>query len=399
MRISKILVTMLVPLLAVFLAASEGHAQKRGFDDKEIRIGQWGPQTGPAAPWGAVARGSKLVFDIANEEGGIHGRQIRYFIRDDQFNPSQTMAAVRDLVDRQGVIAVVGGVGTASGLAVRRYLLQNKIIWVGVTSGARSLREPHNPYLWSMWPDYDSEAKVVAKFLVETKKFKKIGMLYQNDDYGLEPLAEFGRLLKTYNMELAVALPVEPIERDLSSQVARLKSAGVDVVVCYVGPTQAAVALRNAVSVGFRPQWFHSYNLNDYGLMNQITDGLWAREGVMTTAFSEDIFDMSIPVIKKYYDAAKRLTPNERWGIFFGAGIYVAEPLVYALKKVGRDLSTEALKNELDKITGFKGIGSEITWTSTNHQPPKAIRIWQCGPKGEVIVLQDWTQPNDSSRK
>jgi len=110
----KILMVMLVSVFAVFMFAYTGQAaQERGFDDKEIRVGQWGPQTGPAAPWGAVARGSKLVFDMVNEEGGIHGRQIKYFIRDDQYNPSQTVAGVRELVERHGIFAFVGGVGTA----------------------------------------------------------------------------------------------------------------------------------------------------------------------------------------------------------------------------------------------------------------------------------------------
>ncbi|KAF0160248.1 MAG: amino acid/amide ABC transporter substrate-binding protein HAAT family [Syntrophaceae bacterium] len=399
MRISKkILVTMIVPLLAVFLFASEGLAQKKGFDDKEIRIGSWSPQTGPAAPWGATSRGAKLLFDIVNEQGGIHGRQLRLFIRDDQYNPSQTMAGVRDLVDRQGVLAFVGGVGTAPALAVRRYLAQNKIPLVSVMTGAEHLNFPHNPWLWALWPLYDDDASVMAKFLVEKKKFKKIGMLYQNDDYGLDPLAGVQRRLKTYNMELAIAVPVEPIERDLSSQISRLKAAGVEAVIGYVAPTQAAIALRSSVAIGFRPQWIHSYNLTDFSLMNHITDGLWAKEGVMTTAFTEDILDFKIPKMKEYADAAKRLAPGERWGIFYAAGITAGEPLVQALKQVGRDLSPEALVRELNNINNFQGIGPRVTWTATNHLPPAEFRIWQCGPKGEVIVLQDWTK-NDLPKK
>jgi ABC-type branched-subunit amino acid transport system substrate-binding protein len=399
MRIGKLLAAMLVCLFVVSLAASEGHAQKKGYDDKQIRIGQWGPQTGPAASWGAVARGSRLVFDMVNEEGGIHGRQIRYFIRDDQYSPSQTIAGVRNLVDRQGVLAFVGGVGSAPAMAVRNYLQRNKIIWVGVVAGAKALREPHNPYLWCMWPSYEDDASVMAKFLVETKKFKKIGMLYQNDDYGLDPLAAVQQRLKSYNMELTLAVSVEPTESDLFSQVARLKAAGVEAVIGYVAPKQGAIALRNAVSIGFRPQWIHSFNLCDFTYMNHITEGLWAKEKVMTTAFTEDVFDMSIPSIKRYHDAAKRIAPGERWGIFYSAGIYAAEPLVYALQKVGRDLSEDALINELNKITKFKGIGPEITWTSMNHLPPMAFRIWQSGPKGEVIVIQDWTENDLSNRE
>jgi branched-chain amino acid transport system substrate-binding protein len=376
---------------AVLLATMFAYAAKPGFDDKEIRIGQWGPQTGPAAPWGAVARGSKLLFDMVNEEGGIAGRKIRYFIRDDQYNPSQTMAGVRDLVDRQGVFAFVGGVGTAPGVAVQKYLQQNKIIWISVCSGAKAFIVPHNPYLWTMWPTYDDDGSILAKFAVEKKKFKKIGMLYQNDDWGLDAMAGVKARLKKHNLELVAAVPVEPIERDLTSQIARLKSAGAEAIIGMVAPTQAAIALRNAVSVDFRPQWLHSYNLTDYALMNIITDGLWSKEKVITSAFTEDPM-ADTPLMKKYRDAAKRLAPTERWGIFYIAGIIVAEPLVYALKKVGKNLSTQAVANELNKITNFQGVGPKVTWRANNHRPPRAMRIWQSGPKGEVILLQDWTE-------
>jgi len=102
----------LIALAAILMwAGMSAAANPPGFDDNEIRIGQWGPQTGPAAPWGSVARGSKLLFDIVNEEGGINGRKIKYFIRDDMYNPAQTSAVVKELVERQGVFAFVGGVG------------------------------------------------------------------------------------------------------------------------------------------------------------------------------------------------------------------------------------------------------------------------------------------------
>ncbi len=100
--------------LVMILLPAFAFAAQQGFDDKEIRIGQWGPQTGPAAPWGSVARGSGLLFNVVNEQGGIHGRKIKYFIRDDQYNPAQTKAVVKELVEREGVFAFVGGVGGAS---------------------------------------------------------------------------------------------------------------------------------------------------------------------------------------------------------------------------------------------------------------------------------------------
>jgi ABC-type branched-subunit amino acid transport system substrate-binding protein len=393
----KILMVMLVSVFAVFMFAYTGQAaQERGFDDKEIRVGQWGPQTGPAAPWGAVARGSKLVFDMVNEEGGIHGRQIKYFIRDDQYNPSQTVAGVRELVERHGIFAFVGGVGTACCQSVLSYLLENKIIWISPCSGATSFYKPFNPYLWNMWPSYENDASIIAKFAIEKKKYKKIAMFYLNDDYGLVALDSVKYRLSKNKMELVAAIPVESTERDLSSQIQKLKASGAEAVIGFVPPTQAAIALRTSISLGFKTQWMHSYNLSDYELMNKITDGLWAKEGVITSAFTQEPFAKNA-LTKKYTEAVKRLAPTERWGIFYMAGVVVAEPLVFVLKKVGRNLSTEAVKNELDKLTNFQGVGPKVTWRANNHLAPKAVQIWQCGPKGEIVLLQKWTE-NEISR-
>ena len=392
MDLKKILSVILISMFAVFVFVYDGQAKEEtGFDDKEIRVGQWGPQTGPAAPWGSVARGSKLVFDIVNEEGGIHGRQIKYFIRDDQYNPSQTVLGVKELVEKYGIFAFVGGVGSVPGQAVQGYLLEKEIIFISPCSGANSFFEPFNPYLWSMWPAYKNDASVIAKFAIEKKKFKKIAMFYQNDDYGTIALDAVKVRLSKSKLKLVAAIPVEPTERDLSSQIAKLKASGAEAVIAFVSPTQAAIALKTAVSVGFKPQWMHSYNLSDFGLMNKITDGLWAKEGVITSAFTQGPA-ADHPLLNKYREAAKRLAPTERWGIFYIAGIAVAEPLVVALNKVGRNLSTKAVQNSLNSFKGWQGIGPKVTWTATNHNAPKQFQIWQCSPDVKEIILQDWTE-------
>ena len=100
-------------LIMLSMALSISAQQVRGVTDTEILVGQWGPQTGPAAPWGAVARGTDLFFKIINEEGGIHGRKFKYFLRDDSYQPAKTKAIAKEFVEQIGVFAVVGGVGVA----------------------------------------------------------------------------------------------------------------------------------------------------------------------------------------------------------------------------------------------------------------------------------------------
>ena len=372
-------------LLVVLMATA---APKQGFDAKEIRIAQWGPQTGPAAPWGSVARGSDILFKIANDEGGIHGRKIKYFIRDDQYNPAQTKAVVKELVEREGIFAFVGGVGAACGMAVKDYLTENKVIWVGPSTAINEYVFPVNPYLFAVYPLYEDEASIITKYVVEKLGAKKIAFFYQNDAYGKSGLTGCKARMAALKMKLVEELTVEPGEKDLSSQMLRLKNSGAEVVIMWVNPTSAVISLKTAATIGFKPQWVSSNTLSDYGLMNKITGGLW--EGVITGAFSLPP-DSNNAIMTKYREAAKKYAPEERWGVFYMAGILFAEPFVEALKRTGPQLSTEAVLKQLNSLKNFQGLGPMVNWSPGVHQGTDSVQIQKCGPNSSYILLQDWT--------
>jgi len=393
-RGKTIAITVFLLVLGIFMAANTCVAGKPGFDDNEIRIAQFSPQTGPAAPWGAVARGSGLLFKIVNEEGGIHGRKIRYFIRDSQYNPALAKSAVKELVERQGIFAFTGGVSGAGGQAVKDYLAANKVLWVVPGTAAlntvadRDKEYPPSPYRFCSYPLFEDEASVVTKYAVETLGYKKIGFLYQNDVFGKGGLAGCKQRLASYDMELVAEIPVEPTEKDLVSQLLRFKNAEAETVLMWVSPTLAVIALKTCASLGYKPQWIAFDGLCDYPLMYKITGGLF--EGVLTAAFvpppnSEE------PLVVKYREAAKRFMPEERWGSFFIAGIQFAEPLVEVLRRVGRNLSTEACIKELNTFTNWKSLGGAITWNEYCHQGTDSVQIQKCGPGGTHILMQDWT--------
>ena len=383
----KVIIAVMI-VCTVFMISSWACAAKPGFDDKEIRIAQWGPQTGPAAPWGSVARGTDILVKLVNDAGGIHGRKIKYFIRDDQYNPAQTKAVVKELVEREGIFAFVGGVSAAAGMAVKGYLAENKVIWVGPSTAINEYVFPVQPYLFGVYPLYDDEASILTKYAVEKLKAKKIAFFYQNDAYGKSGLEGCEDRMKALKMKLVEKSSVEPGEKDLSSQMLRLKNFGADVVIMWVNPTSAVIALKTSQTIGFKPTWISSNTLSDYPLMNKITGGLW--EGVITGAFALAP-DSNTPLLKKYREAAKKYAPEERWGTFYMAGILFAEPLVEALKKTGRNLSTEAVLKQLNSMKNFQGIGPPITWSPDVHQGSDAIMIQKCGPNSTYITLQDWT--------
>jgi branched-chain amino acid transport system substrate-binding protein len=393
----RIFFAVFIAVLGIVLFSTSASAIKPGFDDKEIRVAQFGPQTGPAAPWGAVARGAGLLFQIVNEEGGIHGRKIKYFSRDDQYNPAQTVAIVKELVEKEGIFSFTGGVSSAGGNAVKGFLAENKILWVtpgsaGVnTDGKGGIDPVADPYRYYSYPLFQDEASILTKYLVEKKGYKKIGILYQNDSYGKSGLAGCVQRLDFYKMKLVEAIPVEPTDKDLASQILRLKNSGVEAALMWVSPTLGAIAIKTSANVGLKTQWVSCDGLSDYPLMNKITGGLW--EGVITGAFVPTP-DSNDPLVVKYRDAAKRLTPQERWGVFYMAGLQFAEPLVEALKLAGPNLSTEAVIAKLNSFKDWKGMGGKITWNKSRHQGTDSVQIQQCGPGGKAILLQDWT-PNE----
>jgi ABC-type branched-subunit amino acid transport system substrate-binding protein len=192
-------------------------------------------------------------------------------------------------------------------------------------------------------------------------------------------------------MKLTEAIPVEPTAKDLASQILRLKNSGAEAVLMWVSPTLAVITMKTSANVGFKTQWVACDGLSDYPLMNKITGGLW--EGVITGGFVPTP-DSNDPLVVKYRKASERLTPKERWGVFYMGGIQFSEPLVEALKLVGPNLSTEAMIEKLNTFKDWKGMGGLITWNKKRHQGTDSVQIQKCGPGAKAILLQDW-MPNE----
>ena len=298
-------------LLALAVTPLTAKEKVRGVTDKEIIIGQWGPQTGPAALWGAVARGTDLIVKIVNDEGGIHGRKIKYYLRDDGYNPAKTKAIAKEFVERLGVFAVVGGVGTGPGMAVRDYLTENKVPWIGPSTGSSHFTRPLNKYIFGVYPLYSDEAYLLAKYAHENLG-KKIAFFYQNDDYGKEGLEGAEKAMKELGTELAATVSVEVPDTDLSSHALKLKASGADVVIMWLLPKHAAIILGETAKIGFKPHWVTTNTLSDAEIMFKITKGLWA--GVITSSFG-DLPNEDTPLMNKYRAAREKFAPKERWAL------------------------------------------------------------------------------------
>jgi len=377
-------------MLALFLMTNVVSAEQvRGVTDTEILVGQWGPQTGPAAAWGSVARGTGLLFKIVNEEGGIHGRKIKYFLRDDAYQPAKTKAIGKEFIEQLGVFAVVGGVGVGPGMSVRDDLMENKIIWVGPSTGVYNWIHPFQKYLFALYPLYDDEAYNLTGYLYEKLGFKKVAMFYQNDDYGKQGLMGVERYLKEKKIDVVAKVSAEVTDRDLSTHALKLKDSGAEAVVMWCMPTHAVLILQETTKIAFKPQWATSNTLSDSPLMLQITKGLWA--GMINSNFAE-LPDSNHPLMVKYRQWHKKLEPQERWGAFYYAGIMFAEPFVEGLRRVGKNLNTENLVKAMETIKDWKGIGPPITYSPTERQGGKHVFYGKVRPDGTVERLSDWVK-------
>jgi branched-chain amino acid transport system substrate-binding protein len=385
----SILALLLACAMGLSFAAIDCAWAVRGVTDTEIRIGQWGPQTGPAALWGAVARGSGLFFKLINEEGGIHGRKIKYFLRDDAYQPPKTKAIAKELVEDKEVFAFASGVGTATGMAVKDYLEKNRVPWIGPAAGSVHWCYPPEeaPYLFGTYPLYCDEAFLLVNYAIDKLGKKRIAFFYQNDDYGKVGLIGAQIALERRGMEFATTVSAEPLDTDLSSHCMKLKAANPDVVIMWVLPKHGAIMLGTAIKLGFNPLWMTTSTLSDTPLMYNITKGLF--KGVVFATFGE-LLDSQHPLMIKYHEAQKRLEPKERWGIFYYAGILFIEPMVEAFKRCGRDLTVDNFVKAMESIKDFQGIGPKMSFGPKKRQGSRSFFLARCTEGGGSEKLTGW---------
>jgi len=384
--------------LAAVLGLAFGAAAEEGVSDTVIHIGQWGPQTGPAAPWGAVARGTGVYFQMINEEGGIHGRKIEYHMFDDAYNPAKTKAGVKELQEGIGMFGWASGVGTAPGLSVKDYLMEKKIPWIGPAAGSLHWISPPQEYLFAVYPLYYSEAKVLAKYAVQTLKKQKVAIAYQNDDYGKNGVSGAEAELAKHGLKLVAQVPVELADTDMKAHVMQLRKVDADVVLLWVGPVHAVRIIGTATAMKFAPQWMSTSTCSDFPLMFQISTGLW--KGVITGNFGE-LPDAQTPLMLKYKQAFdKYAAKGERWGVFFYAGMGFVEPMVEGLKRTGRNLTRERFVKAMEGIQGFKGVFGRIDYGPFDpsdiycRQGQKEVFLTECLEGGKAKKLTDWMEPD-----
>ena len=249
---------LLVASVITAMAAGSALAQKKydvGADDKEIKLGHINPYSGPASAYGAIGKSIGAYFDKINAEGGINGRKVKFITLDDGYNPAKTVEQTRKLVEQEEVLLIFQPLGTPPNSAIHKYMNDKKVPHLFVATGATKWGDPKNfPWTMGYQPNYQSESKVFAAHIMETKPNAKIGILYQNDDYGKDYLKGFedglGEKAKTM---IVSKLTYEVTDPTVDSQMVSLKASGADTFFNITTPKFAAQAIKKAAELGWKP--------------------------------------------------------------------------------------------------------------------------------------------------
>ena len=384
-------------LLAFALFASPAFADKRygpGVTDTEIRIGQTMPYSGPASSYGTAGKAELAYFAKINAEGGINGRKITLLSLDDGYSPPRTVEQTRKLVEQDQVLLLFSSLGTPTNAAVQKYMNAKKVPQLFCATGGSEFGDPqHFPWTMGWRPNYRSEARVYAKYILKARPNAKIAVLYQNDDLGKDYLKGLHEGLGEKAKSMIVSeVSYEVTDPTVDSQVVTLQASGADTFLNFSTPKAAAQAIRKVYDLGWRPMHLVT-NVGSSVASVLKPAGLEKSVGLLTAAFLKDPTDkqwQNDPGYRDWLAWMKQYYPEGDTTDFYNVyGYGLAQTLVHVLKQSGDDLTRE---NVMRQAANLKNLslpmllpGVKVNTSATDYYPIK--QMWMQRFDGKQWVL------------
>jgi branched-chain amino acid transport system substrate-binding protein len=368
----RIVLSMLAAMaVAVSVPAAAEKKYDPGASDTEIKIGHIGPYSGPASTYGQIGKAIAAYFNKVNAEGGVNGRKINFISYDDGYSPPKTVEQARKLVESDEVLLIFQSLGTASNTAIEKYMNTKKVPQLFVATGATKFGDPKE-FPWTMgWqPSYQAEAHIYAKYLLEHHPNGKIGILYQNDDYGKDYIKGLKDGLNG-KMQIVAEVPYETSDPTVDSQMISLKASGADIFFNVTTPKFAAQAIKKAAEVEWKP--VHLLNNVSQSVGSVLKPaGFENAKGILSTAYLKDPTDPQYkddPAIKEWAAFMdKYFADGDKTSSFAVYGYAVGETLVQVLKQCGDDLTRENVIKQAANIHNFT-FGLLLPGMSVNTGP------------------------------
>ena len=359
----------------------------------EIKVGGTFPFSGPVSAVGTVGKGLLAYVSYLNDKGGVGGRKVNYIALDDAYSPPKAVEQTRKLVESDEVLLMFNPLGTPSNSAIQKYLNGKKVPQLFVASGASRWNDPKN-FPWTMgWqPSYQSEAHIYAKYLLKEKPDGKIGVLYQNDDFGKDYLKGLKDGLGAKASMIVAEESYETTEPSVENHVVKLKASGADVFISITTPKFAAQAIKKLAEMDWHPLHIVSNVSASVGGVIKPA-GFDNSQGILSAAYAKDGADPqwdNDPGMKKFYAFLEKYYPGGNrldGSVVYGYG--VAQTMVEVLKQSGDDLTRANVMKQAASLKNFEPDtllpGIKINTSPTDFAPIKQLQMMRF--KGEKWEL------------
>ncbi len=354
-------------------------ATDTGITSNSIALGVTIAQSGPAAAYGTIANAANAYFTyVNNNEGGVNGRHINYKILDDGYNPAQTVPLTKQLVEQDQVFAMFGGLGTQPQTSVRDYLNSKKVPQLFVATGATTFMADFSshPYTIGWQPPYQGEARIYAKDVLANHASAKIGVLYQNDDYGQDYLKGLTDGLGSSASMIVDKEPYDVTAADTLSQLVKLKASGADTVFLFTTPAFTIKSLIIITKIGWEPTIYLNSVSNPSVYMGIAAGNGAALKNVTSVSYIKDptdpqwASDAGMQLYNKVIANCSTCNVHDGFNIY---GVAVAYSMVDVLKQAGSNLTRANVmsiaSSQLNENNPFLLPGVLVKTTSTDHYP------------------------------
>jgi ABC-type branched-subunit amino acid transport system substrate-binding protein len=368
-----------------------------GASDTEIKIGQTIPHSGPGSIYGVLGRIGEAYFQSLNETGGINGRKVTFLTMDDAYSPPKCVEATRRLVEQDEVLALYGSLGTAPQTAVHKYLNQKGVPQLMLNTGASKWNDPKN-FKWTMagLPLYPTEARILAKHVVATKPNAKVGILYQNDDFGRDFLGPFKKVLADAGGTAQVIMEqtYDLTEPTVDSQLINLSKSGADVFYNITTGKATSQSIRKVVELGWKP--LQLLSAGSTGLSILKAAGLENAKDIVAIRYSKEAgpgkWEKDKDVMAFEALRAKYLPTVDPDNTIAYAGYGQAVSMGEILRRCGDDLTRANVLKNASTLAGFHSPffldDINFSYTPDDYSPMKTLHIsifdgkeWQISEK------------------
>jgi len=372
-----------------------------------VTFGTHQPLTGPAAPgYSEIAPASKAFFEYLNSQGGINGRKIHLIYKDDEYNPSKTVSVVHQLVLQEKVFGIFEGLGTPTHTKVVGYLNSSKVPDIFVASGCPCWDNgTKQPYTFGWQPNYTIEGKILGQYIKQHFAGKKVGVFYQDDDFGKGGLT--GLQYEVPASQIVSSQAYQPGGTNVAPQISALKAAGAQVLVDFTVPIYTALGQLTSFTLGYKPQLVVSNVGIDPttvgALLKSFSKGKAGSElieGAITDGYLPSTADLSNPWVALFkkvhdqYDSGAPFDGNVEYGMA------TAYTLAQAIQTAGKDLTREKLVEAINKSgASFRGPGLvPFRYSKTVHGGYGGTEMGQIR-EGKIVLFGGplTTEPDQSS--